>query len=80
MNEHGTETCMRSTESSTEMLSNAAEVVVQRAAVQPRHAQPSVRASQRGRPAIPPSAVRGGGYMRTYLACINRYAHVPWMG
>ena len=22
----------------------------------------------------------GGGYMRTYLACINRYAHVPWMG
>ena len=59
---------MRSTESSTEMLSNAAEVVVQRAAVQPRHAQPSVRASQRGRPAIPPSAVRGG-----------LYAYVPGM-
>ena len=60
---------MRSTESSTEMLSNAAEVVVQRAAVQPRHAQPSVRASQRGRPAIPPSAVREGGL----------YAYVPGM-
>ena len=22
----------------------------------------------------------GGGYMRTYLACISRYAHVPWRG
>ena len=54
---------MRSTESSTEMLSNATEGVVERAAVQPRHAQPSVRASHRGRQAIPPFAARGGLYV-----------------
>ena len=80
MNEHGTETCMRSTESSTEMLSNAAEVVVQRAAVQPRHAQPSVRASASVAGQQSRLLRYGGGYMRTYLACINRYAQVPWMG
>ena len=43
---------------STGMLSNAAEVVVVRAAVQPRHAQPSVRASSAA--AIPPFAAQGG--------------------